>query len=231
MKRIASLSYALLVAAAAFAGHAQARPSMSILGDSYSTYEGYLSPATNAPWYMAEPQRDLTDVDDVTQTWWHIFATEHGYRIDRNNSYGGTTICNTGYWGDDYSDRSFVARMDDLGSPDLIFIFGATNDSWAGSPIGEFTWQRPTAEQLKEFRPALAYMLDHVVKRYPNTQIVFIINDGLKPEITSSIVEACDHYGVKYVQLEGITKTDNHPDRAGMRRIADQIAEAMGLKS
>ena len=113
--------------------------------------------------------------------------------------------------------------MSNLGSPDLLIIFGATNDSWANSPIGEFVWTDWTPEQLKSFRPALAYMLSYVVDRYPNTDIVYIINDGLKPEITSSIKEACNHYGVQYLQLKDIDKTAGHPNINGMKQIAEQL--------
>ena len=83
-----------------------------------------------------------------------------------NNSFSGATVCNTGYNKEDYTDRSFISRMDNLGCPDIIFIFGGTNDSWAGSPLGEFQYSGWTKETLYCFRPAMAYMLDHMKKRY-----------------------------------------------------------------
>ena len=208
--------------------YAQVRKSVSILGDSYSTYEGISQPATNKMWYLiGEDKPEKTDVKSPTQTWWHQFIKENGYKLERNNSYSGATVCTTGYRGDDYTDRAFITRMDDLGSPDILFIFGATNDSWANSPIGEFVWSDWTTEQLKSFRPALAYMLSHIVDRYPNVELMYLINDGLKPEITESIIEACNHYGVPYLQLEGIDKTAGHPNVKGMRQITDQINAAI----
>ena len=114
---------------------AQSLKSISILGDSYSTFEGYLQPDTNSIWYYVSPQQQ-TDVTSVKQTWWHKFIKENNYRLCINNSFSGATICNTGYNQADYSDRSFITRMDKLGCPDIIFIFGATNDCWAGSPLG-----------------------------------------------------------------------------------------------
>lgn len=224
MNRITFTLACIIASASALFG--QSTPSVSILGDSYSTFEGYLSPSSNSIWYFADPQRDLTDVEDVTETWWHLLISEGGYRLERNNSFSGSTVCNTGYKGADYTDRSFITRMDDLGSPDVIFIFGATNDSWANVPLGEVpaSVAHPSAEELYSFRPALAYMLSHMQKRYPNTRIIYLINDGLKPEITSSIIEACDTYGIPYVELQGISKTAGHPNRAGMRQIADQVA-------
>lgn len=186
--------------------------------------------AGNALWYFKKPDPKLTDVNDVKQTWWHIFISENGYRLVQNNSFSGSTICNTGYDGADYSDRSFITRMDNIGSPDILFIFGATNDSWANAPIGEFVWSDWTPEQLKSFRPALAYMLSHVKDRYPNTDIVYLINDGLKPEITSSIIEACNRYSIPYIELKEIDKTAGHPNRHGMRQIADQVKANLSFR-
>lgn len=49
--------------------------------------------------------------------------------MKRNNSYSGSTVCHTGYQKADYSDRSFATRMDNLGNPDVLLVFGGTNDS------------------------------------------------------------------------------------------------------
>lgn len=224
--RIAALATAMLISAN-IAVSSQSRKSVSVLGDSYSTFENYVEPKSNEMWYFVHPNPDLTDVNDVKQTWWHQLIKEGGYRLEQNNSYSGSTICTTGYRGEDYTPRAFITRMDNLGCPDILLIFGATNDSWANSPIGEFVWSDWTEEQLKSFRPALTYMLSHIVDRYPNTELLYIINDGLKPEITSSIVEACDHYGVPYVQLKDIDKTAGHPNIHGMKQIKEQVAAAL----
>ena len=108
---------------ALFAGTVTAQiPSVSILGDSYSTYEDFVTPATNELWYYAQNGEGKTDVKDVSQTWWHQVIKENGWRMCLNNSYSGATISYTGYDGNDYSARSFNTRMNDLGSPDIIFV-------------------------------------------------------------------------------------------------------------
>lgn len=226
-----ALSLGTIMALTSIGCHAQksdiptmhSRKSVSILGDSYSTFEGYVNPASNHVWYFEKPNREQTDVDDVTQTWWHIFITENGYRLEQNNSFSGATISSTGYDGADFTERSYVSRMDNVGSPDILLIFGSTNDSWANSPIGEYKWEDWTKEDLKSFRPSVAKLLEHTVKRYPNTEIYFLINDGLKEEITESIKVACDKYDVPYIELTGIDKTAGHPNKHGMRQIADQV--------
>lgn len=201
-------------------------PSISILGDSYSTFEGYVTPATNAVWYYEKGRPD-NDVADVTQTWWQILAREHGYKIDTNNSYSGSTICRTGYRGADYTDRAFITRMDNLGSPDVILVFGATNDAWAGVPIGEYKYGDFSEADLYQFRPAMARMAEYLTKRYPNTDLRFVLNTDLKNEINESVDTICAHYGISVVKLVDIDKASGHPSVLGMRQIADQIANAI----
>lgn len=203
---------------------------VSILGDSYSTFEGAVQPASNALWYFKKVDPNRTDVDDVSQTWWSIFASENGYAVERNNAYSGATVSSSGYRNEDYSDRSFVSRMYNLGNPDLILILGATNDSWAGAPVGEWKWENQTAGDLKYFRPSMAYMLANMKKLYPEAEIVFILNDDLRDDIDEAVIETCRRYGVRYLELQGIKKKTGHPDKEGMRQIADQLTDFMKKK-
>lgn len=196
---------------------------VSVLGDSYSTYEGFMTPSTNELWYYAKNGGAKTDVANVRQTWWHQVISERGWRLCVNNSYSGATISYSGYDGNDYSDRSFNTRMDNLGSPDIIFIFGATNDSWAGSPLGNYQYEDITKADLYAFRPALAHMLQWMKDRYVNTAIYFILNDGLRQEINSSVQTICTHYNIPVIRLSGIDKLSGHPSAKGMRQIADQV--------
>ena len=170
--------------------------SVSILGDSYSTFEGY-----------------------VTQ--------ESGYKFCINNSYSGSTIGYQGYDGNDYSERSFITRMDDLGTPDIIFILGATNDSWAGEPVGEYKYDSWRKSDFYTFRPAMAYMLHHMTCRYPNVDIYFILNSELRDDISESCRQICGHYNVPCIELHDIDKQNGHPSVKGMRSIADQVKAAI----
>lgn len=200
------------------------RQQIAILGDSYSTFKDYVMPDTNICWYSSKARMD-NNVNDVKQTWWHLLANEMGYRICTNNSFSGATICNTGYNKADYSDRSFITRMKYLGSPDKIFICGGTNDSWAGAPIGEYKYADWTKQELYSFRPAMAYMLDFMTKRYVNAKIYFILNSELSKEVTESTIEICRHYDVPCIELKDIEKQSGHPSVKGMKAISDQVAE------
>lgn len=114
-------------------GFSQTRKAVSILGDSYSTFENYLQPDTNAVWYFQQPRKN-NDVRSVDQTWWYKFIKESGYRLCVNNSFSGATICHTGYRKEDYSDRSFVTRMNNLGCPDLISFLEQRTTAGPGLP-------------------------------------------------------------------------------------------------
>lgn len=208
---------------------AQSLKSVSILGDSYSTFEGYVQPDTNYVWYFPIP-KSKTDVTAVRQTWWHRFVSENNYRLCVNNSFSGSTICNTGYNKADYSDRSFITRMDNLGNPDIIFIFGATNDCWARAPIGNYQYEKWTKPDLYSFRPAMAFLLDHMTARYPNVEIYFLLNSELTAEINESVKSVCTHYGVKCIELKDIDKLSGHPSVKGMGQICEQIEEALKVK-
>jgi len=194
---------------------------VSILGDSYSTFYGYLTPDTNFCWY-GEIERE-NDVKKVEETWWYPLVNKAGYQLELNNSFSGSTVCNTGYNKEDYADRSFITRMNNLGNPDLILVFGGTNDNWAGAPIGEFKYSDWTKGELYTFRPAFAYMLDYLKTQYPEAEIYNIINSGLSDEVTQSMEEICRHYEITNIRLQSIDKQSGHPSIRGMKEIREQV--------
>lgn len=178
-------------------------------------------------WYFANESGDRTDVRDVTQTWWWLFIKENGFRLEQNNSYSGSTISYKGYNESNYQPRSFITRVNNLGSPDILLIFGATNDSWANVEVGEYKWEGQTDMDLYTFRPAIARLMKDVTVRYPNVDIYYIINSELRPEIVESVETACRKYGVPTIRLKDIDKINGHPSIKGMRQIADQLKEAI----
>jgi len=226
MKRSILSIFLLLICT--LSAQAQAKPSVTIFGDSYSTFEGYLTPDTMETWYFDrhdDPRR--TDVSSVRQTWWWQVIQRMGWKLEVNNSWSGATICNTGYDDADYTHRSFVTRLNSLGSPDIILLLGATNDSWCGAPIGEYKYADWRRADLYTFRPALAYLLSHLQDRYPTARLYYILNSDLKESINTSVAQICQHYGVPLIRLSGIDKTSGHPNIRGMQQIADQVVAAL----
>lgn len=206
----------------------QIKPTISILGDSYSTYEGFI-PKENEIWYFAKPQK-RTDVTSVKQTWWWQVIKEGGYKLGVNDAWSGATICNTGYNDEDYTPRSFVTRsaqLNKLGDPDIILICGGTNDSWAGAKMGEYEYKNWKRADLYYFRPAMAKMFDNLLKHYPNVQLYFILNTELRDEVNKSAETICKHYNIPMIKLHDIDKKTGHPSIKGMRAFADQVLQAL----
>lgn len=223
MKRI--LIMVLAVTAFLQACAKDKQTTVAILGDSYSTFEGYI-PEGNASWYFTHRQGD-NDVTDVEQTWWRQFCQAAGYELVLNESWSGSTICNTGYEGKPCPDWSFIARMANVAAadPDLILVFGGTNDSWAGSPIGEMKHSGWTEEDLASYLPACCHMLDYLTSEVPEARVICIINTELKPEITQGMIDVCNHYGAEYLLLQDIDKLWGHPSIKGMAQICAQLTD------
>lgn len=224
MKRILLLSLFAILGLNCLSAQTGIR-TVAILGDSYSTFAGHI-PEGNACWYFTHPQGD-NDVVRVEDTWWHRFCTESGYELMINESWSGSTICNTGYDSVPCPTWSFIARMKNIVNgekdPDLILVFGGTNDSWAGSPIGELKFEDWTSADLDNYLPACCYMLDYLVREAPKSKIVCIINSELKPEITQGQIDACAYYGAHALLLTDIEKKWGHPSIKGMSAISDQL--------
>ncbi len=202
-----------------------------ILGDSYSTFEGY-NPEGYDVWYNS-CSKEFNDVCRVEDCWWHQFFERVPARLVRNCSYSGTTICNTGYGGEDCRNKSFIARLDRLieegyfkeNRIDTMIIFGSTNDCWAGSPVGEQKLEDWSEEDLYRVYPAFSYMLSRAKAALPEGRILFIMNYGLTPGFAESFEASCRHFGVEFLPLREFQIGGGHPTSLGMKEICDQVIE------
>ncbi len=200
-----------------------------IFGDSYSTYDGYI-PKGYAVYY-ADMECDNTDVRKVEETWWHRVCSDLSLHLVRNDSWSGSTLCNTGYNGDCSETNSFIYRMETLEEKgffrdnriDTVFIFGCTNDSWANAPLGEAMMEGHTKDDLYAVCPAIGYFIGRLKEILPEAQIVFLINTELKPQIGEAVKAASEHFGTSYIELQYIDKCCGHPTIQGMKDIAEQV--------
>ena len=216
----------LLLLIATLGLNAQVRPTVAVLGDSYSTFEGFI-PKGHPEWYRTNVNKAATDVDKVEQTWWWQVVKNGGYKLGVNDSYSGSTVCFTGYDDADFSDRSFVTRATNLGTPDIILVCGGTNDSWCGAKVGEYKYEGWKRADMYYFRPALAKLYTVLREHYPNVEIYFILNDCLRDDINESVDVISKHYGVPVIKLSGIDKQNGHPNVKGMKTFADQVLSAL----
>ena len=201
-----------------------------IMGDSYSTYKGYIPEGYSCYYSGAITEKPV--VTSVEKTWWRILAAEKGLNILLNDSFSGSTVC-TSVRAEHTVEASFVKRMDKYVSEgfftenkvDTMLIFGGTNDSWINCPVGELKFSDWTEDDLKNVLPAFCYVISKA--KSAADDVLVIINTRLKEEITGGIIEACKHIGVRYLTLENIDKENGHPTELGMKQISEQVASAL----
>ena len=216
---------------------------IAIMGDSYSTFEGWSNKdmaGNDNGYYVYYPhERAQTGVDCVEKTWWYMLCQKPEFELEISNSFSGSVISNTHYNGVDVTgtDLSFMNRVvknsfgvDYNGDPDIILIFGGTNDCWAGVELGDYLYRNWSAEDLRCFRPAFSKLISSLIEHYPNATIYNITNNesgiaagGLSSSYAKSMKRICKHYGVTNIVLEDIEKVDGHPTYAGMKAICEQV--------
>lgn len=205
---------------------------LAILGDSYSTFEGFI-PEGYAGWYSPNGNAKPNDVEKVEDTWWYPLLSEYDLKLLINSSYGGSTVCNSGYDGEDYSHCSFVTRvrrdLNEKIDPDIILVFSGTNDFWVPAPCGNMLFEGWQKRDLYKFAPAFCFVLDYLKRKHSRARIIHLLNDDITGEIRESIRNACRIYDVQNVELRDIRKENGHPNKKGMKQIRQQLCrEVLG---
>ena len=203
-----------------------------IFGDSYSTFPGAVPNGFHV--YYTGQRTAEPDLQCAEQLWWHRLMTETNSNVIQNNSFSGSSICNTVR---DCLDEttSFLSRFNHLvqtgffkeNQVDTVFILGGTNDSWINARVGEVMFEGFEKQDLYRVLPAVCYLIKRIGEEIPNARIIQILNTGLKASITDGMKAAAAHYGTDIVELHDIEKIANHPTVNGMCRIKDQILEQL----
>lgn len=203
---------------------------VSIIGDSYSTFEGWI-PQGQACYYP-KPAK-VEDVLLVEHTWWYQLLKRRNMQLVVNDSYSGSTVC-TDVREDLPADSSFIHRMKNTMSgtsshikPDCIFIFGCTNDTWLSRTVGEIQYDHWTKEDLAKILPAYCCLLNYITQNNPQAICISIINDLITEQIRQGLLTAGKHYGVMSIELQDIQKMSRHPSNIGMQQIAEQVNTAL----
>ena len=150
---------------------------LAIIGDSYSTYEGHV-PEGYFCWYMNSGNECENDMPCAEKTWWYQLSKENDLEIVMNCSFSGSAVCYSGY--PDMPDRigsAFISRMKvDLGErrttpePDILLIFGGTNDFGHGDAVFGTTDDRTE----DSFCGAVRCLCEYLLEKYPAAKLVFI---------------------------------------------------------
>lgn len=146
---------------------------LSILGDSISTFDGWIPEGCFA-FYPIDGA-----VTDVSQTWWMqlLNETEIEMEICSDDSSSGSTcagdslsIDNPQYGCSDYRISLLTGKQGRM--PDVIIVYMGTNDFIESVPPGDNDGTRPVEEGVIEnFSDAYCLMLDKLASEYPAARI------------------------------------------------------------
>ena len=232
---------------------------LSILGDSISTFGVPNQANATGTWTWPGnrcryPQSNL--FTDVRYQYWYLLMERLGMTLGINESWAGSRVSNTkeedsGDLGPNRHMASLtrIGHLGENGTPDIILVYGGTNDAGNGVTLGTFNTANPmgyTEEQIAElpvdtFADAYRTMLIRLQYYYRTARIVCLF-----PTFTTSyytitnldkyeevIREACDFFGVEYLDLRtaGITVYNRtlylpdgiHPNAAGMELIYEHL--------
>lgn len=104
---------------------------IAIIGDSISTYEGFMPDGWRV--YYAGKVLQATGVDSVSKTWWKLLADLLNVSEVRSYSYSGSMVEGAGFPATS-SEKRIQTIIDDGYKPDVFIIFMGINDyGWGGS--------------------------------------------------------------------------------------------------
>lgn len=229
---------------------------LSILGDSISTYSGYI-PDDNRSRY---PEGD---VDSVDKTYWKKIIDTLGMKLGVNESWAGSLVSWDGTTessdiGEDkyIASENRISRLDDNGTPDIILIFAGTNDIGHEVEIGEInnlTYAEDVSNlSVSTFSESYTAMIMRVQYYYPKSKILVLTPcfakytsytsytpDRLDPYI-KKIIEVCEIMGVDVIDtrkigfnmynIDDFTIDGLHPNAKGMELLSDSILKKMWFK-
>lgn len=232
---------------------------ISILGDSISTFGVPDQNNATGTWtYPGNPCRypQSNLFTNVDYCYWKRLLDNFNMVLGINESWAGSRVSNTqstdsGDLGPNrcMSSQTRIGHLGENGTPDIILVYGGTNDAGGNVTIGTFNTENPinyTAEQIAAlpvatFADAYRAMLIRLLKTYPTARIIVILpnftvsyysitNLDLYVEV---VKEACDFFGIKYIDIRtaGITVYNQgsyfpdgiHPNAAGMELLYKTI--------
>lgn len=216
--------YPVISTAPANVSPATAQPKrVSVIGDSISTFRGYIPYGYGAHY----PTTD-GDLNLVGQTYWYrlIYDFMQNARLERNISYSGTCVTNSSTTADSYYAKRFIDQQG-VGDADIVIIHGGTND--CAKNIGQLVdglsmkSHTPPSDSVVEalcqtadkattraeiealddttFCEAYIKLIKLIRERRADTKIVCVIGDYLNGGIQQSIHKIAKHYDAKVVDL------------------------------
>ena len=193
----------------------------SIIGDSISTYEGYI-PSTFSKFYPYA----TADVNDVNKTWWMQTINKLGGSLFLNNSYSGSCVADSSW----HATKN-IARLNycvvNGQTPDVILVYIGSNDC-ASKYV-----------TLAQFDAGYEQMVKNLQELCPNSEIV-LCTLADSPFYTDDNMIAYNNVIKKYASQFNCTLVDlqsaslaghlvdsAHPNTSGMTVLAEKIVEEL----
>lgn len=222
---------------------------LSILGDSISTFaipsektDGKAAEGCETNYPGNPVQYSNSDVTSVSATWWGRVLNQFGMVLGINESWAGSTI---GYNPNQTSGGKYTAdnclcsatrigHLGENGTPDIIIVFGGTNDINHHRVSSGSTIRYAVGELDSEHNPydfdnfpmvtdtyygSITTMLLRIQHTYPNATILMLLpyfctsthtssGDIASPydqnEWSKAAIDVCKYLGVEYLDLRTI---------------------------
>lgn len=162
---------------------------ISILGDSISTYAGYVPTGTGYATYYTGSNCGVSSVD---QTWWKRLIDETGLVLCKNNSVSGSCM-STGARQDRISgclpERTGALTDANGNSPDYIIVYMGMNDFVNNVEIGTYDGFGNIPSDVTIFRNAYATALLAIMTNYPNAKIFVCTTHHTEYNTTSQEIQ------------------------------------------
>lgn len=232
--------------------------SLSIIGDSISTYDDYI------PYGLAVFYPFNGELTDVSQTWWMKLLDDTGMELCVNGSSAGSTCAGDSLSTDEpkygCSDFRITLLTGKQGKmPDVIIVYMGTNDLMTMVPMGDNDGTKLVEEgMIENFSDAYTMMLDKLESNYPaariycctlaqvgewgtDTQYVALTNGfGFTAEDYSKQIEIIAankgipvidlyHCGIEIGNLDEMSTDGVHPTPVGMEYIEQAVLRGMGI--
>lgn len=229
--------------------------SISIMGDSISTYTGYV-PEGNEVYYTGSN----CGVSSVSQTWWKRVCHIGGFTINTNNSWSGSRVTPTTTAGKDAVARAEL--LDNGTDPDIIIVYMGINDYNTEVALGDYDGKGLIPSTTATFSESYANMLRKIMTRYKKAKLYCCTlpsNDKTTNEVVSPdkneagvylleynnrIRDIAKAFGATVIDLEscGITRYNasvymgdydsttgrhTHPNSSGHKRISEKVLKAI----
>ena len=199
---------------------------VSILGDSISTYKGYVPDGYSC--FYPYPTADLADVN---QTWWMQVINKLGMKLLKNNSYSGTCVSSgTGSYST-VEDNRLKELLFGTEAPDIIIIFMGSNDCGSAYVKDE------------TFKSSYKVMLDKIKVLCPNSEIFImtlppsmLYKEANRVNYNKVIRDYANEYELPIVEMDNTYNGEDctnflvdsaHQNFAGMTKLAEAVIKGM----